>query len=141
MPELVPQSTLPPLAISPPPPSSLPAEWESVCVFRETFLAWLTPPGAAEALRFVGNLFFDLMLNADDWPTWTESPVRAELRGAAADLRFLQGFLTTIGTQEKKSDLRGDDAWLSHFAAKMAPMVGKIAEWIEKELQDAEAQS
>ncbi|HEX9942990.1 MAG TPA: hypothetical protein VGG03_13310 [Thermoanaerobaculia bacterium] len=105
-----------------------------LCVFRETFLVWLTPPGAADAFRFVGNLFFDLMLNAEDWPTWTESPVQAELRAAAADLRFLQGFLTTIRTQERASELSVEDARLSRLAARQAAEVAGIARRIEEEL-------
>jgi hypothetical protein len=79
-----------------PRPAAFP-EWEALCIFRETFLVWLTPPGAADALRFVGNLFFDLMLKADDWPAPEESPVRRELQGAARDLRFLASYLATTG--------------------------------------------
>jgi hypothetical protein len=105
-----------------------------LCVFRETFLVWLTPPGAAEAFRYIGNLFFDLMLSADDWPTWTDSPVRAELQGAARDLRFLEGFLATAGTQHGAPDLALADAVLSRLAAKLAPEVGRLAARIEKEL-------
>jgi len=46
-------------------------------VFRETFLVWLTPPGAAEAFRYIGNLFFDLMLSAEDWADldWASSRI------------------------------------------------------------------
>jgi hypothetical protein len=51
-------------------------------------LAWLTPPGAADAFRAAGNLLFDMILNADDWPTPPESPVRRELRAVAQNLRF-----------------------------------------------------
>jgi hypothetical protein len=134
MPELVQKSIPPAPVLSPPPFASLPREWEMLCVFRETFLVWLTPPGAADAFRFIGNLFFDLMLNAEDWPTWTESPVRAELRAVAADLRFLQGFLTTIGTPERASELSVEDARLSRFAACQAAEVTGIAQRIEEKL-------
>src|SRR6185295_9968021 len=133
MPELVAKLT-PPAPVASPPPTALPREWEMLCVFRETFLVWLTPPGAADAFRFIGNLFFDLMLNAEDWPTWTESPVRAELRAVAADLRFLQGFLTTIGTQERASELSVEDARLSRFAARQATEVAGIAHRLDEEL-------
>jgi len=116
-----------------PPPAALP-EWESLCVFRETFLVWLTPPGAADALRYVGNLFFDLMLNADDWPASEESPVRGELQGAARDLRFLQGYLATIG-QADASGLDAVDARLSRLAEPISRAVGELAERIERELE------
>jgi len=134
MPELSPKSTPPPILLLTPSFASPPREWEELCVFRETFLVWLTPPGAADAFRFVGNLFFDLMLNAEDWPTWTESPVHAELRAAAVDLRFLQGFLTTIGTQERTSELSLEDARLSRLAARQAAEVARVAHRIEQGL-------
>lgn len=127
MPELVTKCT---------PPAASPREWEMLCVFRETFLVWLTPPGAADAFRLIGNLFFDLMLTADDWPTWTESPVQAELDGAARDLRFLEGFLTTAGTQRKASELSQEDALLSRLAARLAPEIGRLACRIERELAE-----
>jgi hypothetical protein len=136
MPELGPKSTLPFPAASP--PAALPQRWESLCVFRETFLVWLTPPGAADAFRYVGNLFFDLMLTAEDWPTWTESPVRAELQGAAHDLRFLEGFLATVGTQVKASELSRTDAEFSLLAARLAPEVGCMALRIEEKLKEPE---
>jgi len=115
-----------------PPPAALP-EWESLCVFRETFLVWLTPPGAADALRFVGNLFFDLMLNADDWPAPEESPVRGELQGAARDLRFLASYLATIG-QADASSLTPEDARLSRMAEPISREVGELAARIERDL-------
>jgi hypothetical protein len=138
MPELVAKFTPPAPAVHPPPPAALPREWEALCVFRETFLVWLTPPGAAEAFRFIGNLFFDLMLSAEDWPTWTESPIQAELQGAARDLRFLEGFLTTVGAQ-KASELSRPDASLSRLAARLAPEVGRLALQIEQELREVDS--
>jgi len=90
-------------------------------------------PGAADALRFVGNLFFDLMLNVDDWPESEESPVRGELQGAARDLRFLQGYLATIG-QADASSLTPEDARLSRMAEPISREVGELAERIERDL-------
>lgn len=127
MPELSPKSTPPPLLLLPPPYASLPREWEALCVFRETFLVWLTPPGAADAFRYIGNLFFDLMLKADDWPVCIEPPVLAELRGVARDLRFLQGYLATLGQTHVGSTLSPEDARLSRFAAHEAAEVARIA--------------
>jgi hypothetical protein len=123
---------IPPTSRPSPPPSALP-EWEMLCVFRETFLVWLTPPGAADALRYVGNLFFDLMLKADDWPASEESPVRGELQGAARDLRFLQGYVATIG-QADASSLTPADARLSRMAEPISRDVGELAARIEREL-------
>lgn len=135
MPELVLNCTPPSPLLLPPPPSARPQEWEMLCVFRETFLVWLTPPGAADAFRYVGNLFFDLMLNTDDWPVFSDSPIRGELEGAARDLRFLQGYLTTIGQARAASSLLPEDARLSRLATPISREIGKLAARIEKELR------
>ncbi|HEX4961989.1 MAG TPA: hypothetical protein VF173_14200 [Thermoanaerobaculia bacterium] len=125
------QQRISPVPRPSPPPAALP-EWEMACVFRETFLVWLTPPGAADAFRYVGNLFFDLMLKADDWPAPEESPVRGELEGATRDLRFLQGYLATIG--QAHSGLTPEDARLSRIAEPISREVGELAARIERRL-------
>lgn len=129
MPELAAQFT-PTL----PPPARYPyTGWEAACVFRETFLSWLTPPGAAEAFRVIGNLFFDMMLNADDWPVPPEPPVRRELRSATQDLRFLQGWLGTA-LEANEAEMHPEDAHFVRLAGRLAPQVGRIAAMIEREL-------
>jgi hypothetical protein len=131
MPELARQSTA-----TPSPPARYPyTGWETACVFRETFLSWLTPPGAADAFRVVGNLVFDLMLNADDWPAPAESPVRRELRASASDLRFIQGWLATA-LEANASEMHPEDAYLASVAGRLAPQVGRIAATIERALGD-----
>jgi len=134
MPELAVQSTA--LHSLLPPPARYPfTGWETACVFRETFLAWLTPPGAADAFRLVGNLFFDMLLNADDWPKPEESPVRRELRAAARDLRFVQGWLATaLETSEALEERHPDDAHLARLAGRLAPQVGRLAAIVERDL-------
>jgi hypothetical protein len=61
--------------------------------------------------------------------------VLAELRVAVADLRHLQGFLASVGQERKFSSLDTEDAFLSNLAAKLSPQVGRIAGWIEQELE------
>ncbi len=130
MPELAQQSILQTIN----PPRRYPyTGWETACVFRETFLSFVTPPGAADALRVVGNLFFDLMLNADDWPAWEESPVKVEMRALALDLRFAQGWLNTA-QEANENTMVPEDAFLAKLAAKLAPQVGRIAATIERAL-------
>lgn len=121
-----------------PPPARYPyTGWETACVFRETFLAMLTPPGAADAFRFVGNLLFDMVLNADDWPTPPESPVRRELRAAGEDLRFVQGWLGTA-LEVNETEMHPDDARLARLAGRLAPQVGRIAALIERGLGEVQ---
>ncbi|HEV8580855.1 MAG TPA: hypothetical protein VGX68_17455 [Thermoanaerobaculia bacterium] len=133
MPELAAQSIASTRIL--PPPARYPyTGWETACVFRETFLSWLTPPGAANAFRTVGNLFFDLMLNADDWPMPSESPVRRELRAAAQDLRFVQGWLATALETNDMKQMHPEDAYFLRLAGRLAPQVGRIAATIETAL-------
>lgn len=136
MPELDQDSTSPP----PPPtfiPSIDPADWESFPVFRETFMMYITPPQCGEALRTAAEMFFSLMLeHYGEWPGWSESATRIELRAAAADLRHLEGFLATVGTEHEKSTLDIGDIWLSKMAAKLAPRLGGIAAKIEMKLAE-----
>jgi hypothetical protein len=137
MPELTPESTSPPAAA---PATITPSTWEDFPVFRETFLMYISEPAFNASLRTAGEHFFTMMLETyDRWPQWQESSTRTELRAAVADLRHLQGFLKTVGTEHRLSSLDMEDAWLSKFAAKMAPQVGRIATWIERELRGERA--
>lgn len=118
------------------PPIVDPTAWEDFPVFRETFLMYITPPGYSAALRKVGEMLFSIILESyDPWPGWPESSTRTELRAAVADLRHLQGFLASVGQERKLSSLDAEDAFLSNLAAKLSPQVGRIAEWIEQELE------
>jgi hypothetical protein len=158
MPELVQESSSPPIAAPPPippgapviPPEQPPADtppgelpifdpdsWEDFPVFRETFLMYVTPPGYSSALRSAGEMLYSLLLETpSEWPGWTESTTRTELRAAAADLRHLEGFLASIGTEHQVASLSIEDAWLSKMAAKLAPRLGGIAAKIEMKLSE-----
>ena len=124
MPELTRESSSPP-----------PEDWETLPAFRQTFLMYITPPGYAAALQGVGEMLYSLILDAPvQWPAWTESATRTELRAAAADLRHLAGFLGSVGREREVSSLDAEDAYLSTIAGKMARQLGKLAGWIETEL-------
>jgi hypothetical protein len=130
MPALTPESTSPP----PVPPVLDPNAWETLPAFRETFLMYVTTPGYAAALRAVGEMMYSLLLDTPaEWPGWPESSTRTELRAAVADLRHLQGFLWSVGSERKLSSLDVEDAFLS----KLAPQLGKLAGWIEDGLAEA----
>ncbi|HEY0511251.1 MAG TPA: hypothetical protein VGH73_05070 [Thermoanaerobaculia bacterium] len=134
MPELTPDSSSPPAV----PPAIDPATWEDFPAFRETFLMYITPPGYAAAIRKAGEMLYSLLLETPaSWPGWPESSTRVELRAAVADLRHLQGFLRSVGHERRLSSLDAEDAFLSRLAAKLAPQLGKLAGWIEDELEGA----
>jgi hypothetical protein len=112
-----------------------PAFWEKHEGFRETFLLHYTEPKANETLRNLGNLLFDLSLEREDQgPSRPESSTRSELQAALADLRFLEGFLTSVGRGHIVSSLAPEDIGLSRFAAGQALNLGAIANRIEEEL-------
>src|SRR6476661_2810567 len=117
------------------PPAAPPADWERLPAFRQTFLMYVTPPGYAAALQGVGEMLYSLMLETPaEWPGWTESATRTEMRAAAADLRHLQGFLASVGREREVSSLDPEDAYLSNIAAKLSRQIGHAADGIEREL-------
>ncbi len=117
------------------PPTLNPDAWETFPAFRETFLALVTPPGYADALRKTGEMMYSLLLESPvEWPGWTESATRTEMRAAVADLRHLQGFLASVGREREVSSLNPEDAYLSNIAAKLSRQIGHAADGIEREL-------
>jgi hypothetical protein len=118
------------------PPTFDPNAWETFPAFRETFLALVTPPGYADALRKTGEMMYSLLLESPvEWPGWTESATRTEMRAALADLRHLQGFLASVGRERELSSLDAEDAYLSTLAAKLARQLRVVGDGIERELQ------
>jgi hypothetical protein len=132
MPELTPDSSSSPPAV---PPVINPATWEDFPAFRETFLMYITPPGYAAAIRKAGEMLYSLLLDTPaEWPGWTESSTRTEMRAAVADLRHLQGFLASVGREREASSLDPEDAYLSNVAAKLARQIGHATDGIQREL-------
>jgi hypothetical protein len=130
---------LPPDAILTPAPRAVPEpvsyDWEELPCFRETFLMYVTPKGYDAALRTFGEMLYSLLLEAPaEWPGWTESATKTEMRAAAADLRHLQGFLGTVGREREVSSLDAEDAYLSGTAKRLSSQLGRMAGWIEREL-------
>jgi hypothetical protein len=141
MPKLTKKSTAPPPAPpdddeAPPvpavPPLIDPAKWEDFAVFRETFLVYFSEPSNNDALRAVGNLIYLMALEYwQHWPDQPEGWIRGQLRAAVADLRHLEGFLSTLGENPP------DDAYekaLCRTSVLMSAEVGSVAEQIEAKL-------
>lgn len=113
-----------------------PTEWEDHEGFRETFLLHYTAPEANETLRRLGELLFNQALERVDlWPTRPESATRTELLATVADLRFLEGYLGSVGQEHVVSSLAPEDTTLSQLAAAQALEVGRIADRIEEHLK------
>jgi len=116
-----------------PPPEIDPDRWRDFAVFRETFLVYVSHARYNAALRVVGEMLFEMGL--ETWGHWPEQPegyLRSHLRAAVADLRHLEGFLSTQG--ENPPEDEPYEAHLCRVAVRMSREVGGVAEHIEKEL-------
>ncbi len=81
----------------------------------------------------VGRLIYDMAVETTSFPD-EDSITRAELRAAAAELRFVEGFLRSVRKSAQDSCLEPADDDLAHFAGKLAGKVGNVAGEIEGEL-------
>ena len=131
MPELTPESTSPPAAV---PPILDPAYFEDHPAFRETFLLYFSDPEANTALRSLGSLLYDFVLEYwTNWPDQPEGLLRASLRAAIADMRHVQGFLTEWASP----DTAHETPHLEHLAklgGGVARDLGVLADRLETEL-------
>ncbi len=86
-------------------------------------------------MRRLGQVLYDLAVFADREEDDEESITRAELRAAAADLRYTGGYLLhVIRRSAKECDLDPEDDKLARFAGKVGRRVGAIAAAIEGRL-------
>ncbi|MCH9649411.1 MAG: hypothetical protein K0U98_14310 [Deltaproteobacteria bacterium] len=106
-----------------------PAEsWEHFAVFRESFLTAHFNPTDADAFRRIGRLAYLLTLSGDQPASESQgSRLSKDLRGAARDLRWLQGFLQDVGRQHEEAELAASEAALSRRAAEVAVRIGAFA--------------
>lgn len=132
MPELTQEST-PPEGVAIPPIID-PTAFEDEPTFRETFLLYFPDPGANEALRAVGELLYNMVLEYwQHWPDHPEGLTRASLRAAVGDLRHLQGFLAELATAEEGSPTP-HEAHLCRVAGEVSRELATVADRVEKEL-------
>jgi hypothetical protein len=117
-------------------PSLAPQE-EGFETFRETLLLWVTDPHLNRALRVAGTAFHDMVLEHSQY--WPDRPGLVsvwDLRAALGDLRHIQGFLASVGSEPENSELDPVEASLCAIAAAEAQAVAAIADRIEQRLAD-----
>ena len=115
-------------------PYPTPPSWVEADSIRETLLLLLDDPADREALRHVGRLLHDMAVETTRDPG-EESSTRAELRAAAADLRYTGGYLfNVIRRSAEWCSLDADDEKLARFAGKLSRQVGALVEKIERRL-------
>ncbi len=115
-------------------PYPTPASWVEADSIRETTLHLFDHRRDRTALRRVGRLLHDLALEATRDPG-DESQARAELRAAAADLRYTSGYLfNVIRRSADWCTLDADDDRLARFAGKLSRQVGALVDKIDRRL-------
>jgi len=108
--------------------------WIEADSIRETTLMLLDSRKDRAALRRVGRLLKDLALEATRDPG-DESATRAELRAAAADLRYTGGYLfNVIRRSAEWCSLDESDERLAYFAGKLSRQVAALVDKIERRL-------
>jgi hypothetical protein len=107
--------------------------WTEAASIRETTMRSIDDAKDRKAIRRLSRMLYLYALETTRGP-FTESPTRDELRAAAADLRYLEGYLSMTGDAHSASSLPPPDDDLARFAGKLAGKVGAIAESIEGRL-------
>jgi hypothetical protein len=115
------------------PPHITAEKWEGFPCFRESFLVYFTESNSNEALRFVGNLLYDMVLQYwEHWPKHPEGWVPSFVRAALADLRHLEGLLAAFGHESPDAGTR--DARLCLRAVEASVAIRAVADRLETEL-------
>jgi hypothetical protein len=106
------------------------AHWKEWELFRATLLLHFIPEHQ-ETLTRLGALLGELSLRGDP-PPLAGNSLEASLKAAAADLRYLSGFLETQGTQPTGSALTPGEILLAQKAADTSREVARLAREIER---------
>ena len=117
------------------PPVIDPERWEDFPAFRETFLVYFPQALANARLRGFGDLLFEMVIETwGQWPDHPEGIFPAELTAAVADMRHLQGALSSwcgpAFTNTGEREIR-----LAAVGAHVAREIGKLADRLETELR------
>lgn len=119
---------------TPPSDDENPNAWEELSAFRRTFLQMFRPDDAA-ALDRVGRLLFDCALEcAREWLPDTKPTSYDDLLAVVRDLRFMQGYLESMGREHLEASLSREGVIHSQLAESQAVNVGKIADVISARL-------
>lgn len=117
------------------PPTIDPPAWENFMGFREVFLAYFPGARENEALRVLGGFLYDLILEAPGLqPDPPEGTVRAEIRAAVADLRFMQGFLAFMGADAEATAHTPHEEHVLKLMGTRSVVLQQLADEIEAQL-------
>ncbi len=101
--------------------------------FRETFLHLVTDPEALAALRVMGDLAYQGVLEfCQYWPDGNGSTLQQEFRAIAADLRYLSQRLTFASREREIFILEGQDQARSEIAEQLAGEVERLSREVDE---------
>lgn len=108
--------------------------WNEAHSIRETTLQYIDDPVDRHAARQFGQLLFDLAIETSRENAGEPSMTHANLRAAAEDLRYLEGYLDNLGRTLEHSTVGDGEEVLIHFAGRLALRVGDMVAEIEERL-------
>ena len=136
LPKSNPRSSPPPTLDGPAvsPPVIDPERFEDFMTFRETFCVYFPDAKANAQLRGFGHLLFEMVLETwGQWPDHREGIFPNELRAAVADMRHLQGAMSSwCGPAFSRSSEY--ETRLAGVGADVALAIGELAGRLETEL-------
>lgn len=101
--------------------------------FRETFLHLVTDPEALAALRVLGDLAYQGVLEfCQYWPDGNGPTLQQEFRAIAADLRYLSQRLAFAGKEREIFTLEGQDLARSEIAEQLAGEVERLSRRVDE---------
>ena len=116
------------------PPVIDPERWEDFPCFREIFLVMFTDARANDAMRRFGLLQYEMAIETwGQWPDHREGIFPAELRAAVADMRHVQGAMSSW-CGPGFSNTGEYEIRLAEVGKAVALAVGELADRLETEL-------
>jgi hypothetical protein len=132
LPKSIPPPSPPEKAVSPPVIS--PDRWEDFPCFREIFLVMFTDARANAAMRAFGHLQYEMVIETwGQWPDHREGIFPAELRAAVADLRHVQGALSSWCGPAFSNSSEYENR-LAEVGKAVALAIGELTDRLEVEL-------
>jgi hypothetical protein len=130
-----PRRPMPQLIPPEPPAGAVSEDWEDWEGFRFTFLGYF-PPEDVAALRGTAQLIYDLVLESPRLPKDAYPPpeTRWEMVAVLSEIRFLQGYLSTISASRRQSSHPPKVEELCDYAGGMAWELYEMGRRLNEEL-------
>jgi len=130
-----PRRPMPQLIPPEPPSNTISGDWENWEGFRFTFLRFF-PPEDVAALQGVAQIIYDLVLEEPRLPKDAYPPpeTRWEMVAVLSELRFLQGYLSTISASRRQSSHPPKVEELCDYAGGMAWELSEMGRRLNEEL-------